>query len=494
MKPIHSIITLLALTGLVASGADLGAEGRKPPAPTIPETPETKIVSVTDFGAQPDSNALQTKKLQAAIDACFLRGGGEVRVPAGTFHTGGIRLRSRVTLHLLPGAVLRGSRNPEDYFGYVTDRVEPLDSDRLITKSVWRSARDPERDNSFMRKAGSRWNNAIIRAINAENVAIFGEEGSMIDGSDCYDEKGEEHYRGPHAINMHNCQGIILRGYTVTNSANWAHAIFFSRDISAENVTVVAGHDGIHLSSCDNTSIRRCRFYTGDDCVAGFDNNNVEVRECDLNTACSGLRFGGHNVLVDNCRFFGPAKYLFRGSLNKEEKRTGVASASGAGHRYNMLSAFTYYSDFTLHVRELPGNIVLRDCTIENTDRLLHYNFSGNETWQKNRPLRNIRFENVVASGVSMPLDVYGDTNTPVILELKNMDFTFRTGFDAVSFIHACNYERITLKNVTIRGAGKAPLIKTWSEGKIELKDVKCDIPDERRVVPATEEFYSRPI
>ncbi|HRZ46464.1 MAG TPA: glycosyl hydrolase family 28 protein [Candidatus Paceibacterota bacterium] len=490
----HPVITLFAFTGLLAAGKGLDAESGKPPAAPVPEAAETKVVSVTDFGAQPGGSALQTEKLQAAIDACFLRGGGEVRVPAGTFRTGGIRLRSRVTLHLLRGAVLRGSRNPEDYFGYLTDTVEPLDPDRLITASVGRPARDPERDNAFIRKTGNRWNNALIRALNAENVAIVGEEGAMIDGSDCFDEKGEEHYRGPHAIGMHNCRGIILRGYTVTNSANWAHAIFFSSDISAENVAVVAGHDGIHLSSCDNISVRRCRFHTGDDCVAGFDNNNVEVRECELNTACSGLRFGGRNVLVENCRFFGPAKHLFRGSLSPEEKRTGVASPSGAGHRYNMLSAFTYYSDFSLNVRELPGNIVLRNCTIENTDRLLHYNFSGNETWQKNRPLRDIRFENVVASGVSMPLDVYGNTSTPVIVELKNMDFTFRKGFDAVSFIHACNYERIALDHVTVRGAGKAPLIKTWSSGKVELKDVKCDIPEDRRVVPAAEKFYSRPI
>lgn len=435
---------------------------------------------------------LQTEKIQAAIDQCFLKGGGEVQIPAGNFRTGGLRLRSGVTLHLLKGAVLCGSRNPEDYFGYRTDKVEPLDPS-LITAAVWQPASDPSRDYAFMQKLGSRWNNALIRAIGAENIAIIGDEGSVIDGSDCYDETGEEHYRGPHCIGMWNCKGITLRGYTIKNSANWAHAIYFSENISAEKVTVIAGHDGIHVSSCDNIRVQHCNFYTGDDCVAGFDNNNVVVRDCDLNTACSGLRFGGHDVLVDKCRFFGPAKYLFRGSLTKEEKRTGVAS-SGGKHRYNMLSAFTYYSDFTLKVRKEPGNIVIRGCSIENTDRLLHYNFSGNEPWQKNRPLRSIRFENIQASGVSMPLTVYGDTTTPVIVEMVNMDFAFRAGFDKVAFIHACNYERIALHKLTVKGAGSAPLIKTWSKGKIELKDVKVDIPQNRRVVPATEPFHSKPI
>lgn len=479
------ITLLLRVAGVVAGEARV-----KPTVPLSPRTTGTNIVSVTDFGAVPDGE-LQTARIQATIDHCFLQGGGEVRIPAGKFRTGGIRLRSGITLHLLQGAVLSGSRNPDDYFGYLSDKIEPLDPAR-ITGVIWKPASSPDRDNVFVRTAGSRWNNALIRAIDAENIAIIGEADSVIDGADCFDEKGEENYRGPHGIGMHNCRGVTLRGYTVKNSANWAHAIFFSRDITAQKLTVLAGHDGIHLSSCDNIEIARCRFYTGDDCVAGFDDNNVVVRDCELNTACSGLRFGGHGVLVENCRFFGPAQYLFRGSLTKEEKRTGVPS--GAPHRYNMLSAFTYYSDFSLTVREQPGNIVIRSCTIENTDRLLHYNFSGNETWQKNRPLHNIRFEDITASGVSMPLDIYGDTAIPVSVEIKNMDFTFRNGSDNVSFIHACNYERILLDSVRIKGAGKAALIKTWSKGSIEMKDVKCDIPEERRVVPATEPFYSKPI
>jgi len=480
----HTFIQSFALACLFGTWAFVApAAGTK--------TTATNIVSITDFGALPDGEP-QTGKIQAAIDQCFLRGGGEVRIPAGKFRTGGLRLRSNVTLHLLQGAVLCGSRNPEDYFGYLTDKIEPLDPSQ-ITDVLWRPANNTLRDNVFLRTAGSRWNNALIRAINAENIAIVGEADSALDGSDCFDEKGEENYRGPHCINMHNCRNIALRGYTVKNSANWAHAIFFSRGITVQDVTVLAGHDGIHVSSCDDITITRCRFYTGDDCVAGFDNNSVAVRDCELNTACSGLRFGGHDVAVENCHLFGPAKYLFRGSLTKEEKRTGVASATAA-HRYNMLSAFTYYSDFSLTVREQPGNIVLRNCVIENTDRLLHYNFSGNETWQKNRPLHDILFENVTASGVSMPLDVYGDTNTPVVVEMKNVDFAFRKGCDAVTFIHACNFERISLERVTIKGTGTAPLIKTWSKGKVEMRDVKCAIPEERRVVPATEPFHSKPI
>lgn len=83
------------------------------------------IVSILDFGASTDGS-LQTEKIQSAIDYCFKQGGGEVRIPEGVYHTGGLRLRSNVCLHLLENAVLRGSKNPEDYFSYKNDTVEPL--------------------------------------------------------------------------------------------------------------------------------------------------------------------------------------------------------------------------------------------------------------------------------------------------------------------------------------------------------------------------------
>lgn len=74
-----------------------------------------KTFSIIDFGACPATNELQTPYIQAAIDECFLQGGGEVQIPEGTFLTGGIRLRSNVCLHLMEKAHLKGSRDPEAY-------------------------------------------------------------------------------------------------------------------------------------------------------------------------------------------------------------------------------------------------------------------------------------------------------------------------------------------------------------------------------------------
>ena len=459
------------------------------------------IYSILDFGARADGTVC-TSSIQSAIDAAFRDGGGTVEVPAGTFLTGGVRLRSRVTLLLRSGSVLKGTRNPLDYEYHLTDPIEPIAE--TLARTVCRAPASQQPGFDYEHEVTRRWTNGLIRLIGADEAAILGEPGSVIDGSDCYDETNEEHYRGPHAISAHLCRNLRFEGYTVRNSANWAHAVFDSQNITLENIEVLAGHDGAHFTNCDNVTLHHCAFYTGDDCIAGIDLCNVTVTDCVCNTACSAFRLGGTNVRIAHCHLYGPAKYLFRGSLSKEEKAASAPSAENTdgretdalGHRYNMLSAFTYYADFTRAIREQPGNIVLSDCKIEHTDRLLHYNYSGNETWQKNRPLQSLTFENVEASGISMPLTAYGDPEVPLSLTFRNCSVAFRADASLradVAFMHLCHFDRVLLDHVSVDNPGTSPLVKTWSDnGELTMRD--CTFTGSSAVVAADEPFFARAI
>lgn len=464
------------------------------------ETSMKKSVSIADFGAVANSG-LQTERIQAAIDHIFLQGGGEVTVPEGVFYTGGLRLRSRVTLHLLQGAILRGSTNPEDYFAYLHDEVEPLAPGQitdapyvhLSTIHGETAYEDNKPEYRFKRIPGSRWNNALLRAIDAQDVAVIGEEGSELDGCNCFDAIGEELYRGPHLMTFFGCRNITLRGYTIRNSANWAHNMLYSRNISVENITVYAGHDGFDAAVCENITICNSEFYTGDDCIAGFGNTNVLVRGCELNSACSAFRFGGTNVLVEDCHMYGPCRYLFRGSLTKEEKKS-MAMPALEGHRNNMLSAFTYYADYSVPIPQQPGNIILRNCRIDYADRFLHYNYSGNETWQKNRPLADITFENIQATDISMPLTAYGSPEVPLKLTMRNVEIGLREGSEKMQLLNICHYDQVRLENITLLNSQADALIHKWSDGEIRLVNVQCDIPEENRIRQAEEPFFARPI
>lgn len=70
--------------------------------------------------------AKNQKAIQAAIDKCSAKGGGKVVIPAGTFWTGAITLKSDVNLVLSKGAVLKFAFEPELYPKVYT-RYEGLD-------------------------------------------------------------------------------------------------------------------------------------------------------------------------------------------------------------------------------------------------------------------------------------------------------------------------------------------------------------------------------
>ena len=454
-------------------------------------------VSAADFGAYPNTDEFMDAPIQKAIDSVFRAGGGEVVVPTGIYRVKGLRIRSNVTLHLMEYAVLLGSRDPDDYFILQHDKVEPVGDDELDESDWVREAGGPRMFHVY----GSRWHNAVIRAYKAENIAIIGERGSVIDGNNCFDPGGEEQYRGPHGVSVINCDHVLLRGYTARNTGNWAHDIQNTNNLLVENVTALAGHDGVHITTCEDVIIKGCEFYTGDDCVAGFDNRNVLVEDCILNTACSAFRFGGSNVLIHHCRVFAPPRYMFRGAMSDAEKRNGImandAEFARASQRNYMLSLFTYYADGSVKIRHPATNIVIRDCEVDGPQRFLHFNYSGNETWQNNRPLLDIKFENIIAKNIQMPLTAYGDSESPLDISFENIDFSFKEGFEDCDFMHAANFSRIRLKNVRVANARGGCLIKSWSragEGLIELAGLKCGIPDENLVRYTDEEFVCQPI
>ena len=400
---------------------------------------------IKGFGAKADGT-LCTENIQAAIDAAYLAGGGEVTVPEGRFLTGGLRLRSRVTLHLLKNAVLLGSTDPEDYCTYLNDKVEPISEEERLANAPNVAEVNFDRTSTFPH---SRWNNGLIRAYKAEDIAIIGEEGSEINGQNCYDPTGEEHYRGPHAINMWYCKNIRLEGYTVRDSANWAHAIHNSENITARRLTVLGGHDGFDVRTCDSVLIEDSRFLTGDDGLAGFDNRDVLVRNCYYESACSVFRFGGTRVRIENCESRPASIYAFRGSLSDEEKKARVQAEVGK-HRDLCKSVFLYYCDMRAAIRETPGDILIKNCRFGKTLKILHLPFG--HIWTCNRSLDNITFEGCTFEDVLEPIRTDSPEGEPLSVVMRNCRITAREGAEKNPFAEGKNLRSITLDSVCADG------------------------------------------
>lgn len=264
---------------------------------------------------------------------------------------------------------------------------------------------------------------------------------------------------------MHNCKNVTLSGYTIRRSANWAHNIISSEKIKAKNITVYGGHDGFDVFKCNNVSISNCCFYTGDDCIAGFDNKDVTISSCVLNCACNAIRFGGTNVLVENCEFISPGQFGHRWSLTPEEKAIRKTATEGCNH--NMLAAFCYYCDKRTDVRNAPGNIVIRNCTIENPGTLYTHDFGF--YWTCNRELESMTFENCKVVGMTSPIIHYGDINNKKMV-MKLDDVTFKDTKCNI-FIKAKNFDTISLNNVKLDNGAGRKIITDGNSGRIIIKN-----------------------
>src|SRR5579871_5485164 len=97
----------------VVSSLALGALAATPASAFGPV--DDRALNVLKHGAKGDGKTRDTQALQAAIDACYQAGGGTIVLPAGTFLSGSLHLKSGVALHLDHGATLRASPDQADF-------------------------------------------------------------------------------------------------------------------------------------------------------------------------------------------------------------------------------------------------------------------------------------------------------------------------------------------------------------------------------------------
>lgn len=108
-----------------------------------------------------------------------------------------------------------------------------------------------------------------------------------------------------------------------------------------------------------------------------------------------------------------------------EEKRGGAIPQKLSSHRCNMLYMLMYLGDYSMDVRSMPGNIVIRDYGIRNMDRFIQYNYSGKNVWQTNGPCGTSHLNASGQIGISMPLVVYSSADVPLYFVLRDVDISF---------------------------------------------------------------------
>ncbi len=253
---------------------------------------------ITAFGAVAGC-ANSRAAIQRAVDECSARGGGMVRIPAGRFTTGTLRLKSGVALWLDHGAVLAGSGNPAEYEGRrPTDRL-PRDS----------------------------WECALILAERADNVAILG-HGTITGGGltrpMAFDGDRLEPFR-PRLVSFEYCRDVRVEDVTLGDPDRWTLHFYTCDHVQARAVRIYAGYrignsDGIDVDCCRNVTIADCEIVTGDDAIVLKSGHflgdprpceNVTIPNCTLSTPRTALKMGtdtyvdSYNIAISNCAIFG---------------------------------------------------------------------------------------------------------------------------------------------------------------------------------------------
>lgn len=388
---------------------------------------------ITDYGVKPDLEELQTDRIQRVIDLCRQSGGGRVIIPAGTYRVGSLRLYSDMTLYLEKGARLEGSEDYRDYEDFHVPTTLRYVTDPFYIRS---------------------WNlppyyvYGILCAFGEERVAVIGEEGSVIDGRDCTDPDGEEGFRGPMGMIFSQCRDVTLEGYTFVNSANWSHQLDSCTQVSIRNVTVLAGHDGFNLHHCRHIAAEGCRLETGDDCFAGYDVENLMVRNCYMNTACNVMRLGGCDLQFRGCVMEGPGHFPH---ISEDT--------------YDTHALFKYYSIGPDRIPRAADRILIQDCEISGMSVLLSYQFRKEGLHQDNQPLRSLVFDRVRISDIKKT-SLYKGNGEEGSLTFKDSYISFQGSGD-VPFLETDDSIRLVLENTEFESAAviRTPSLSYTAEG-----------------------------
>lgn len=330
--------------------AVMADDGRFPNGEAVPEwfcdtsrvnvdTLGTKYV-LTDYGVEADSTLLQTEAIQRVIDLAASRGGGVVVVPRGTFLSGSLFFRQGTHLHLQDGAVLKGIDAIKHY---------PLVKTRMEGQTLLYFA-------------------ALVNADGLDGFTITGNGTINGNGLRFWEEfwirrrfnkdcTNLEALR-PRLVYMSNCKNVQVQDVKLINSPFWTN----------------------HLYRCHHVKYIGCHIYAPTTGVKAPSSDAIDIDYC-------------HDILVSGCYMnVNDDAVVLKGG-----KGTYADKDPDNGPNYNVVvqrcTFGTVHACLTLGSESLHDwNIVMRDCTFTNADRVL---------WLKMRPDTPQHYEYVTVENVN---------------------------------------------------------------------------------------------
>jgi polygalacturonase len=430
-----------------------------------------KFVDPRDTGALGDGHTLNTTALQKAIDQAAAAGGGTVVIPPGDFLTGGLVLRSRVTLHLEAGAILRGSQRVEDY---EYRPGPPVDGD-----------------------ANGRH---LLFALDAEDIAITGHGTIDGGGSAFWHRKGRPtprpedlwadviawdyepatQRRPSPMIELARCRNVRIEGVTLTNAPGWtlrpvACETVLIRGIRVRNPIYAPNTDGMDITACRNVFVSDCDIATGDDAICIKSENpygellptkNITVTNCVLSTCCNGFKVGTSiHGRVENI--------VFSNSVIYNESTTPLNERATSGIALEVVDGGSM------------SGVLISNIQMENARTPLFVRL-GRRTPAQGSFLRGIHFEQILATGALLTSSITGVPGMPVEdVVIANSSFRM-SEHGSAAWTHAEvpeNAERYPEARMFGRLPASGVYVRHAREVRIKNTEIRTALPEERPAI-----------
>lgn len=257
---------------------------------TLPNIPATQFL-ITDYGAS-SSSLDNSVAINAAISAANTSGGGTVVIPANTFLSGPITMKSNVNLYISTGAILQ---------------LMPYGNGNGLPAGSYPNNGTTDSYANFI------FGNGL------SNIEISGSGTIEGNGSDWWTAyKANTNINRPCMIRFKACNTVLITGVTLQNAPN-VHLTLgqsgssYGANGTISNVTIKAPSTAPNTDAVDTwywngIDILNCNFSVGDDNVAmNSYSQNITIKDCTFGTG-HGVSVGSYtinvnNVTVDNCSF-----------------------------------------------------------------------------------------------------------------------------------------------------------------------------------------------
>ena len=247
------------------------------------------IYDVKSYGAVGDGNTVDSAAINKAIEAAAAAGGGTVYLPAGTYLSYSIRLKSNITLHLEQGATLLAA-SPSGQGGY--DAAEA---------NEWG---DKYQYQDF---GHSHWHNSLIWGENVENVSILGPGRIWGRGLISGEPRGQSGV-GNKSVALKLCRNVIIRDVSFLQGGHFCILPTGVDNFTIDNVKIDTNRDGINIDCCRNVHISNCSVNSPND-------DGIVLKS----SFALGFARATENVTITNCQVTG---YNLQTFLNGTFQRT----------------------------------------------------------------------------------------------------------------------------------------------------------------------------